>query len=129
MKDIKSLLEAILFNDEINEIMNPDHYNKEFSSSSINDRKGPQVDGKNNYSSSYDDPELPIASSQVMADHITTSKIDSSKLLSSSYSGPKNKLELKRAINSVITDLDISDKQISDIWNSNLVLFKKFKGW
>jgi hypothetical protein len=128
MKDIKSLLEAILFNDEINEIMNPDHYNKEFSSSSINDRKGPAIDGNNNYTASYDNTELPIASSQVMPDHITTSKLDFDDLASSNYKGPNNKIELVRAINSMISDLDLSHKQISLLWRKNLNLLKKFKG-
>lgn len=128
MKDIKSLLEAILFNDEINEIMNPDHYNKEFSSSSINNRKGPSIDGNNNYSPSYENPELPVASSQIMADHITTSKLNFDDLSSNNYKGPSNKTELIRAINSMILDLELTQKQISLLWNKNLSLLKKFKG-
>ena len=129
MKDIKRLFKSILFEDNINETLRPDHFNKEYSSSSIHNTKGPKIDGDNSYTASYEDiQDLPIASSEVMSDHITTTKLDFDKLVSSEYDGPKNKTELMRAINSGILDLDLSKKQIDIIWNNNLSLLKKFRG-
>tara|TARA_Y100000589_G_C27130585_1_gene620402 strand:+ start:833 stop:1228 length:396 start_codon:yes stop_codon:yes gene_type:complete len=129
MKDIKRLINAILFEDNINETLRPDHFNKEYSSSSIHNTKGPKINGDNSYTSSYEElQDLPIASSEVMTDHITTSKLDFDNLISSEYDGPKNKTELMRAINSGIQDLDLSKKQIDIMWNKNLNLLKKFRG-
>lgn len=128
MENIKSLLEEILFDNDINEALRPDHFNKKFSSSAINDRTASEVDGKNNYADSFSKDKLPIASSQVMPDHITTSKLDINNLLSDNYSGPKTMIELSRAINSMILDLELNQEQIDSVWNKNLKLFKSLRG-
>lgn len=105
-KKLRLLAESILFENGINEIFQPDDDGKKYPSYSMYDRP----------SDKEDELELPLAPSDLMADHITVNTVSAENLYDEKYV-PKNTIELLKAISSIIKSKDLSQKQIEKFWN------------
>ena len=68
---LRLLAESILFENNINEMFQPDDDGKKYPSYSMYDRPADKISGDNTYQSLEDSLELPLAPSDMMANHIT----------------------------------------------------------
>ena len=124
-KKLEMLAESLLFEHSINEWSRPDYNGRDFPNYSMYNRAADNVDGDNNYEPSYKEKfELPLAPSDLMSDHITTLTTSHEDLSDKNYV-PGNNIELMRAINTIIKDKDLSQKQIAKIWNINKKIASK----
>lgn len=120
--ELRQLAESLLFEHGINEMFQPDHYEKSFSRYGAYDRPADKIDGKGNNIEA--DFELPLAPTDLMANHITTVTVSPESLNDDNYC-PSNSIELMRAINSLLKSKELNQKQIKRIWNINRKLYEK----
>ena len=124
-KKLEMLAESLLFEHSINEWSRADYNGREFPNYTMYDRPADKIDGNNNYDTSHEEKfELPLAPSALMSDHITTLTTSHENLSDKNYV-PDNNIELMRAINTIIKDKDLSQKQIAKIWNINKKILSK----
>jgi hypothetical protein len=113
---LRLLAESILFENNINEMFQPDDDGKKYPSYSMYDRPADKISGDNTYQSFEDSLELPLAPSDMMANHITINTLRADTLEDKNYV-PKNTIELLKAINTIVKNKDLSQKQIAKFWN------------
>jgi len=114
-KDLRFLIRDFLFENQINEKYQPDpahyvSYNK--------DRPGPQINGDNEYESSFDlEEDMPIAPSDIMTDPNFLKVVHN---IEDSNYNPTNKKELRSAVLTLIDRCDDleSQKKIKKAWNN-----------
>mgnify|MGYP007072072695 FL=1 len=124
-KKLELLAESLLFEHSINEWSRADYNGRDFPNYTMYDRAADKVDGNNNYEPSYEEKfDLPLAPSDLMSDHITTLTTSHEDLSDKDYV-PDNNIELMRAINTIIKDKVLSQKQIAKIWNINKKIASK----
>ena len=124
--ELKQLAESLLFEHNVNEMFQPDHYEKSFSRYGAYDRPADKIDGKGNNIEAF--IELPLAPTDLMVNHITTVTVSPESLNDDNYC-PANSTELMRAINSMIKnkmeDLNLNQKSIEVIWKLNRKWYNK----
>lgn len=114
-KDLRFLIRDFLFENQINEKYQPDpahyvSYNK--------DRPGPQINGDNEYDSSFDiEEDMPISPSDIMTDPNFLKVVHN--IEDKNYK-PTNKKELRSAVLTLIDRCDDleSQKKIKKAWSS-----------
>ena len=123
-KNIKSLVETLLFENNLNEFRLPLDHDMDAGKNmrhSMFDRPADKIDGENNYDSVADEEdvfELPITPNEVMP-VIHIQKIDSESIESDSYV-PSNPDELIRATHTLLYNYKekIGQKEIYQAWKT-----------
>lgn len=119
-KLLSDFAQSLLFENNINELRLPlDHdmdAGKNNRTSAL-DQPGPQIDGGGNYQSSYEDiNDLPLTANDMMANHqIAVEKIDADVLRDQNYY-PTNQSELIKATSTLLSDIDLNDKDMQRFW-------------
>ena len=121
-KDLRFLIRDFLFENQINEKYQPDpahyvSYNK--------DRPGPQINGDNEYESSFDlEEDMPIAPSDIMTDPNFLKVVHN---IEDNNYNPTNKKELRSAVLTLIDRCDDleSQKKIKKAWSNFKIVLDK----
>lgn len=119
-KLLSDFAQSLLFENNINELRLPLDHDMDAGKNnrtSAFDQPGPQIDGFGNYQSSFEDiPELPLTADDMMANHqVAVVKIDSDALRDQDYC-PTNQSELIKATSSLLSDIDLDEKDMQKFW-------------
>lgn len=109
---------SLLFENKLNEKFQPDvgTMDQFKSGRQIYDRPGPPLESEVELSSIEDVIDMPLTADDMMTTQLSSVKLDSSKLMSAEYS-PRNNKELNTAISSLITDIELGEKDIEVLWH------------
>ena len=109
---------SLLFENKLQEKFQPDigTMDQFKSGRQIYDRPGPPLESEVELSSIENIVDMPLTADDMMSTQLTSVKINRKRLSSPDYE-PKNNKELNTAISSLISDIELGEKDVKVLWH------------
>ena len=109
---------SLLFENKLQEKFQPDigTMDQFKSGRQIYDRPGPPLESEVELSSIENIVDMPLTADDMMSTQLTSVKISRKRLSSPDYE-PKNNKELNTAISSLMSDIELGEKDVKVLWH------------